>query len=73
MAVLRLVDQIATELDKGNITIGVFSDLSKAFDTIDHNILLDKLYMYGIRGNCLDWIRSYLTHRKQYVYLNDVA
>ena len=68
MAVLRLVDQIATELDKGNITIGVFIDLSKAFDTIDHNILLDGLYMYGIRGNCLDWIRS---HRKQYVYLND--
>ena len=67
----RLVDQFATELDKGNITRGVFIDQSKAFDTSDHNILLDKLYMYGVRGNCLDWIRSYLTHRKQYVYLID--
>ena len=68
MVVLWLVNQIATELDKGNITITVFIDLSKAFDTIDTNILLDKLYMYGIRGNCLDWIRSYLTHRKQCLF-----
>ena len=69
MAILRLVDQIAAELDKGNLTIGVFIDLSKAFDTVDHNILLDKLFMYGIRGICLDWIQSYLTYRKQYVFL----
>jgi len=43
MAVLRLVDQIATELDKDSLTIGVFIDLSQAFDAINHNILLGKL------------------------------
>jgi len=72
MAILRLVDQIATEIDKGNLTMGVFIDLSKAFDTIDHHILLDKLPMYGIRGNCFDWFNSYLTERKPYVCLNDM-
>jgi len=44
MAILRLVDQIATEIDKGNVTLGVIN-LSKAFNTVDHNILLDKLCM----------------------------
>jgi len=72
MAILRLVDQIATEIDKDNLTMGVFIDLSKAFDTIDHHILLDKLFMYGIRGNCFDWFNSYLTERKPYVCLNEV-
>jgi len=67
MAVLRLVDQISSELDNGNITVGVFIDLSKAFDTIDHSVLLDKLQMYGIRGKAIEWLRSYLTDWSQFV------
>ena len=42
-----------------------FLDLKKAFDTLDHNVLLDKIEKYGIRGNCLKWLHSFLTNRMQ--------
>ena len=65
-------DYILQEIDKGNLCCGFFMDLSKAFDTIDHHILLQKLYLYGIRGLPLQWFHSYLSNRKQYVVVDGV-
>ena len=66
-AIITLFDNITKSLDNGNIAISIFIDLKKAFDTVDHRILLRKLYAYGIRGPMLKWIESYLTGRTQYV------
>ena len=54
------------------ITVGVFVDLAKAFDTVDHKILLNKLQYYGLRGIPHQWFTSYLSNRKQYVTVNNI-
>ena len=57
---------------KGLFVCGVYLDLKKAFDTINHNIFLSKLHHYGIRGKANDWFRSFLVNRNQYTSINDV-
>jgi hypothetical protein len=71
MAILKLVDDISEELNNKNYSIGIFIDLSKAFDTIDHKLLINKMQYYGIRGIVLDWFKSYLSNRVQYVNINN--
>ena len=66
-AIITLVDRITSSLGSGDLVIGVFLDLKKAFDTVDHHILIKKLFSYGIRGNTLKWFQSYLTDRSQFV------
>jgi len=70
MAILEMVDKISSAIDSKNCAMGIFIDLAKAFDTVDHNILLEKLRHYGIRGISLDLIKSYLHDRMQYVSFN---
>jgi hypothetical protein len=67
MALIVLIDKIASAIDKGEQVLGVFLDFRKAFDTVNHHILLNKLYKYGIRGTAHQWLTDYLNNRKQYV------
>ena len=67
LAALELVDRLTQDMLAGSNPFSVFIDLSKAFDTLDHEILLYKLERLGIVGNKLSWFRSYLTDRSQYV------
>ena len=70
-AIVHLVDQIYESFENDNYTLGVFIDLAKAFDTVDHSILLKKLEMYGVNTTNLAWFASYLNGRKQYIKITE--
>ena len=69
-ALINIAENIRKVLDVGNIGRGVFVDLQKAFNTVDHQILSTKLNHYGIRGVSNDWFKSHLSNRNQYVSIN---
>ena len=70
-APLELVDKITSQMDNNETPISIFLDLSTAFDTIDHNILLDTLKYYGLDDIAIKLFRSYLTNRYQYVQIEN--
>ena len=72
LALIEFTDKVRSLLDEGNYVICLFVDLTKAFDTVDHERLLYKLDRYGIRGHANAFFRSYLTDRKQFTIVNGV-
>ncbi len=72
-AAIELIDRIILKMDKMDTPLGIFIDLSKAFDTLDHNILIAKLKYYGFDELALKLMESYLNNRQQYVQIDDVA
>ena len=65
-----LIENIQSALSNNKFSCGIFIDLEKVFDTVDHNILLSKLNYYGIRGIANDWFKSYLSNRSQFVLID---
>ena len=72
-AILQLTRDITSSFEKGEYTLGIFIDLSKACDTAGHQILIKKLQCYGIDGTALEWSKSYLSSRKQYISSQDAS
>ena len=69
-AIISITELIRNLLDKGEYVCGIFVDLEKAFDTVHHDILCEKIKTYGLRGNINQLLKSYLSDRKQYVSIN---
>jgi retron-type reverse transcriptase len=72
-AMLSIIDKIQKAIDNRSTRCGIFLDFSKAFDTVNHNILVNKLEYYGVRGVAKDWFASYLHNIKQVVTVNNVT
>ena len=72
-SLIEITEKIRESIDSGKYGCGIFIDLKKAFDTVNHEILLRKLEHYGIRGSILKWFESYLIGRKQYVFYNGAS
>ena len=70
-ALIEITDRLKNAMDAKKLTCGIFIDLTKAFDRVDHDILLKKMHNYGIRGNVNNLFKSYLSNRQQYVKVNN--
>ena len=73
LTALELLDRLFSQLDKHKIPVNFYIDLSKAFDSLRHDILLDKLTHYGIASTAIKFMKSYLCNRKQFVHIGDIA
>ena len=72
LALVILVDRISKALENGDFVRGLFLDFFKAFDTVNHSVLFEKLEFYGIRGLSLQWFQTYLSDTEQYVEYNNI-
>ena len=73
LSLINLINTLLKSLDEGKITLGIFIDFKKAFDTINHSILLKKMAHYGVRGIPLQWFSSYLSNRSQLLCYNGIT
>ena len=71
LAMVDIVDGIYQNLDQNMYAMGIFLDIQKAFDSVNHEILLSKMYRYGFRGIAQQWFKSYLDDRQQYITINN--